>query len=137
MRNLFPESRIAAHPPFGEVQAKAFGILPRPNLDFGADHIATDARFDEAAFQWDHIDVLAPQFKRHLRPILLAGDFGLAASHTALKVAVQCLQATFRKGQARGHVPLARVPRHFLPESRKPYLYSQPSQGQRQLLPNR
>lgn len=48
---LFTDSRIAAHTPFGEVQAKAFGILPRPKLDFVADHIATDARFDETAFQ--------------------------------------------------------------------------------------
>lgn len=61
----------------------------------------------------------------------------MSASHAPLRVAVQFLKATFRKGQALGHVPLARVPLHFIPESSKPYLYNQNSQGQRQLLPNR
>jgi Tn3 transposase DDE domain len=134
---LFTDDRIEALTPFQEVQAKAFGILPRPKLDFVADHITTDARFDETAFQWEHIDVLAPQFKRRLRPLLLAIDFGMSASHVPLRVAVQFLKATFRKGQALGHVPSARVPLHFVPESSKRYLYGQNSQGQRQLLPNR
>lgn len=134
---LFTDSHIAAHTPFAEVQATAFDILPRPQLDFIAEHIATDARFDETAFHWEHIDVLAPQFKRHLRPLLLAVDFGISASHTPLREAVEFLQATFRKGQTLGHVPLARVPLHFIPEATKRYLYSQHSHNDRQLLPNR
>src|SRR5205807_8773641 len=69
--NLFTAADIAAHVPFHEVQAKAFTILEREKLDFIADHITKNARFDETAFQWDHVDDLAPQFKRHLRPILL------------------------------------------------------------------
>jgi TnpA family transposase len=134
---LFTDSHIAADTPFEEVQTTAFGILPRPQLDFVAEHIATDARFDETAFQWEHIDGLAPQFKRHLRPLLLAVDFDMSASHAPLRVAVEFLQATFRKGQMLSHVPLARVPLHFIPESSNRYLYSQRSQNQRQLLPNR
>jgi TnpA family transposase len=134
---LFTDSHIAAHTPFAEVQATAFGILPRPQLDFVAEHIATDARFDETAFHWEHIDVLAPQFKRHLRPLLLAVDFSMSASHAPLREAVEFLQATFRKGQTLGHVPLARVPLHFIPEATKRYLYRQHSHSYRQLLPNR
>jgi len=134
---LFTDSHIAAHTPFADVQATAFGILPRPQLAFVAEHIATDARFDETAFHWEHIDVLAPQFKRHLRPLLLAVDFGMSASHSPLREAVEFLQATFRKGQTLGHVPVARVPLHFIPESSKRYLYDQTRPGQRQLLPNR
>jgi TnpA family transposase len=134
---LFTDNRIAAQTPFGAVQAQAFAILPRPQLEFVADHIATDAHFDETAFQWEHIDVLAPQFKRHLRPIMLAVDFGMSASHAPLRAAVQFLKNTFRKGQTFGHVPLARVPLSVIPETSKRYLYRQDTQGQRWLLPNR
>jgi hypothetical protein len=134
---LFTDSHIAAHTPFADVQAQAFGILPRPQRDFVAEHIATDARFDETAFHWEHIDVLAPQFKRQLRPLLLTVDLGMSASHTPLREAVEFLQATFRKGQTLGHVPASRVPLHFVPEASKRYLYDQTRPGQRQLLPNR
>lgn len=134
---LFTDSRIAAQTPFGDVQAQAFVILPRPQLEFVADHIATDAHFDETAFQWEHIDVLAPQFKRHLRPILLAVDFGMSASHAPLRAAVQFPKNTFRKGQTLGHVPLSRMPQSVIPETSKRYRLRLDAQGQRQLLPNR
>jgi len=59
---LFTDSRIAGQTPFHQVRAKAFGILDGPQIDFVADHITTDVKFDETAFQWAHIDDLAPQF---------------------------------------------------------------------------
>lgn len=52
------------------MQAKAFAILERKQLERVADHIATNKSFDETAFQWEHFDGLAHQFKRRLRPIL-------------------------------------------------------------------
>src|SRR4029450_4141523 len=52
---LFTDDRIAAQTPFQEVQAQAFRILARPTLDVVADHIATNARFDENALQWAQI----------------------------------------------------------------------------------
>jgi len=134
---LFTDSQVAAQTPFAEVQAAAFDILPRPQLDFVAEHLTTHARFDETAFQWEHIESLAPQFKRHLRPLLLAVDFEMSASHAPLRVAVEFLQALFRKGQPLSHVPLARVPLQFIPDSSTRYLYTPPSQSPRQLLPNR
>jgi TnpA family transposase len=134
---LFTDSRIAAQTPFSDVQARAFAILPRARLESVVDHLTTDAHFDETALQWEQIDVLAPQFKRHLRPILLAVDFSLSASHAPLKVAVQFLKVIFRKGQTLSQVPLSRVPQHVIPETSKRYLYRQDAQGQRRLLPNR
>src|SRR6266849_3754004 len=56
---LFTAADIAAHVPFHEVQAKAFAILEREKLDCIADHITKNARFDETAFQWEHVDALA------------------------------------------------------------------------------
>lgn len=134
---LFTDTRIAAQTPFGDVQAQAFAILPRPQLEFVADHITTDAHFDEMAWLWEQIDTLAPQFKRHLRPLVLAIDFSMSASHTPLRIAVQFLKDTLRKGQPLGQVPLSRVPQHVIPDSSKRYLYRQDTQGQRWLLPNR
>jgi hypothetical protein len=49
---LFTDERIPAQTPFRDVQAKAFRILDRQKLDFVADHIATNGRFDETAFQY-------------------------------------------------------------------------------------
>src|SRR5262249_25167261 len=75
---LFTDNRIAAQTPFGDVQARAFTILPRARLECVADRLTTDTHFDETAWQWEQLDVLAPQFKRHLRPILLAVDFSMS-----------------------------------------------------------
>jgi hypothetical protein len=66
---LFTDSSIAGQTPFHQVRTKAFRILDGPQIDFVADHIANDVKADETGFQWAHIDELAPQFKRHLRPI--------------------------------------------------------------------
>jgi hypothetical protein len=85
---LFTDERIAPQTPFQDVQAQALRILERQQLDVTADHIATHGRFDETAFQWDHIDGLAPQFKRHLRTVLLAVEFAAAAPHHPLLEAV-------------------------------------------------
>jgi hypothetical protein len=49
---LFTDDSIAENTPFREVQAQAFGILPRRKLSLIADQIATKTRFDETEFQY-------------------------------------------------------------------------------------
>src|SRR5262249_622880 len=78
--HLFTDDRIADTTPFQDVRAHAFGILARDQLAPIADHLAGTTRFDETTFHWEHIDTLAPQFKRHLRPVLLAVQFAAAAA---------------------------------------------------------
>jgi hypothetical protein len=134
---LFTDDRIEATTPFQEVQATAFGILPRPQLDFVATHIATTAHCDETAFHWEYLDTLAPQFKLQLRPIVLAVEFAASSGHSALLEAVQFLQAAVRKGRPLSHIPSALFPLRFVPDASRRYLYGRDSQGQRQLLPNR
>jgi hypothetical protein len=51
---LFTDNSIAEQTPFQDVRAKAFAILERGKLDAVADHIVTNARFDETAFQCRH-----------------------------------------------------------------------------------
>ena len=76
---LFTDDGIPQQTPFHQVRAKAFSILERDKIDFVADHITTTVTFDETAFQWEHMDELAHQFKRHVRPLLLAVDWTASA----------------------------------------------------------
>src|SRR5713226_4925721 len=107
---LFTDDRIAADTPFHAVQSQAFQILERPQLDFIADHLVTHARFDETAFQWEHIDTLAPQFKRHLRPLVLAVEFSATSAHAPLLAAIQFLRTALPKGQALSQNPADAFP---------------------------
>jgi len=134
---LFTDERIAAHTPFQDVQAQAFAILDREQLDSVADQIVTRGRFDETAFQWDHIDTLAPQFKRHLRPVLLAVDFAAASSQDALLEAIQFLQTVLQTGRSLRQQPAASFPLRCLPAKMKRYLYAQEPTGQKHLHPDR
>jgi len=70
--NLFTAEQTDGATSFSAVQAKAFAILDRPRLERVAAHLAKTARFDEVALQWEHVDKIALQFKRHLRPLLQA-----------------------------------------------------------------
>ena len=107
---LFTDDSIPQQTPFHQVRAKAFSILERDKIDFVADHITTKMQFDETAFQWEHMDELAHQFKRHVRPLLLAVDWTASAGHTALLEAVTFLKEVFQKGR-----PLSQYPPDALP----------------------
>lgn len=138
---LFTDEEIEADTPFQAVQAQAFTILERQQLARIADQIANDARFDETAFQWDHIDSLAHQFKRHLRPILLAVD--LAASQVPgthrvpLLAAVHFLQAAFDTEKPLSQYTVSQFPTRCIPANLTRYLYAQDAQGHKRLLPDR
>ena len=134
---LFTDARIAAQTPFQDVQTQAFRILERPKLDFVADHLVTQARFDETAFQWDHIDGLALQFKRHLRPLLLAVEFGAASARDPLIAAVQFLRAAFQKGKSLSHFPADALPSRVIPDPLQRYLYAQDPGGAKRPLVDR
>lgn len=134
---LFTEADIAEQAPFHEVRAKAFAILERQELDFIADHITKNARFDEKAFQWEHVDGLASQFKRHLRPILLTVDLAASPGHAPLIEVVRFLKDVFRNGRPLSQYHAEALPVRFIPDATKRYLYARDANGRRQLLPDR
>lgn len=134
---LFTTADIAEQVPFHEVQAKAFAILERHKLDFIADHITKNARFDETAFQWEHVDNLAHQFKRHLRPVLLTVNLAASPGHAPLIEAVHFLKDAFIKGRSLSQYLPEAFPLRFIPDAAKRYLYVQDANGQRHLLPDR
>ena len=134
---LFTDSSIAGQTPFHQVRAKAFGILDAPQIDFVADHITTDVKFDETAFQWAHLDDLAPQFKRHLRPINASVEWAASAGHSAVIEATDFLKNAFSRGRSLGQYASKSLPQRFIPDTAKRYVYEPHESGQRRLLPDR
>jgi hypothetical protein len=134
---LFTDDRIASNTPFEKVQAQAFSILERQKLSSIADHLITEAREDETAFTWEYIDRLAHQFKRHLRPILLAVDFAASQANVPLIETIDFLKEVFREGKSLGQYSQNRFPLRFIPDPIKRYLYGQDTDGQKRLLLSR
>ena len=134
---LFTDDNIKADTPFQDVQNTAFAILERQKLAAIAAQIATHAKFDETAFQWEHIDALAHQFKRHLRPILLAVDFATTKTHDPLMEAIAFLKVAFRKGRPLRQYSPNTLPVRLIPNAMKRYLYTQASEEPGHLLVDR
>lgn len=113
---LFTDDSIAPNTPFQSVQTSAFDILERRKLDFIADHIATSAQFDETAFQWNHVDKLAHQFKLHVRPILQTVEFASVSAQSPLMKALDFLKAAFHKNKSLGQYRSDAFPTRFVPK---------------------
>ena len=134
---LFTDGRVAESELFGEVKRKAFEVLEPARLNSVADYMATKARFDEAAFQWEHLERAAPRFKRQLRPILQGVEFATALTDDPLIEAVHFLKAAFTKGKPLGHYADAAFPTRCIPDKFKRYLYVKDAQRHRSLRPDR
>jgi hypothetical protein len=115
--HLFADDRMADEMPFKEVQAHAFRMLARDPLAGMAGPLAGTTRFDETACHWDCVERLAPQFKRHLRPVLLAVECAAPSPHHPLLEAVPFLTTAFQKEKPLGHSPSGQFP---VPVSRSP-----------------
>lgn len=122
---LFTDDAIPPDTPFQTVQSMAFALLERRKLVDIADQIATNAKFDEIAFQWEHIDKLAGQFKRNLRPIFLMVNFSTLQIHDPLIKAINFLKQAFLKGRPLGQYSSDTLPIRFIPDGMKRYLYEQ------------
>ncbi|MEL6472407.1 MAG: Tn3 family transposase, partial [Cyanobacteria bacterium J06623_4] len=133
---LFTDDSIPEDASFQAVQAAAFGILERQKLAFVAEHIVNQAQFDETAFQWEHIDTLAAQFKRNLRPVLLSVEFATSAAGVPLMEAVAFLKGAFQKKRSLSQYATDRFPVSFIPDTLKRYLYDT-SGPDATLLPDR
>ncbi len=134
---LFTTEQVDAATPFSAVQAQAFTILDRPRLDRVADHLVKTARLDETALQWEHVDKLAAQFKRHLRPLLLAVEIATAQPETPLLAAIAFLKMAFTKGQTLSQVADGAFPTRCIPKRVRRYLYAQTGRESRRLLADR
>ena len=134
---LFTDDGLPQQTPFHAVRAKACSMLERDKIDFVADHITTKVKCDATAFQWEHMDELAHQFQRHLRPLLLAVDGTASAGHTALSEAVAFLKDALQQGRSLSQYPPSASPLSFIPDTAKRSLSAQGVHNQRHVLPDR
>jgi TnpA family transposase len=135
---LFTADGIPAETPFHKVQETAFSILGRDELSEVADRIAGQPGPDEQALQWEHIDLLAPRFKRQLRPILQAVCFASPRQDDPLLEAVAFLKAVFRQGRALGACAPDSLPAGVIPKTMRRYLCRQAEEGgDKQVIANR
>src|SRR5699024_4047011 len=92
---LLTDDSIGADTPFGDIQARAFSILERQKLTNLADQIATNAKGNETVLQWEHIDQLARQFKRQLRPLLVMVNFAFASKNDPYMGTIELLKRAY------------------------------------------
>jgi TnpA family transposase len=135
---LFTDDTIDAATPFGEVQTKAFAILPESTLSQVAEQIVEQAvRLDEQLFQWEHIDQIAQRAKTRLRPLLRVIDFQAASTNQSLMAAVRFLKMALQKQKPLTQYKPDQFPQRFISTTNKPYLYAPDAAGQRRLLVDR
>jgi len=134
---LFTREQVTPGTPFELVQAKAFAILDRRRLDRVADYIVTKTTFDERAFQWAHVEIMARRFKQHLRQILRHVDLAATRANAPILEAVQFLKTTFESHRSLLNVDQKAFPTRFIPVRYKRYLYVQEDAGPKQLIPDR
>jgi TnpA family transposase len=132
----FTDDGIAGSLPFEEGRRKAFALLEAPRLDAVAEYLATKARFDEKAFEWQHLDKAAQRIKVNLRPILQGVEFAAAAPDDPLIEAVHFLEEAFRSGKALNAYREQDIPLRWVPDKMKRYLYEGKG-GRRRLLADR
>ena len=134
---LFTDNRIAGSTPFAEVRRRAFALLPASRLDSVAHSMATKARFDETAFQWQYLDKAAQRFKLTLRPILQGVEFAASAADDPLIEAVRFVKEAFRSGKSLGEYNENALPVRWIPDKMRRYLYERGKDNSKRLLPDR
>lgn len=134
---LLTDDSIGADTPFGDIQARAFSILERQKLTNLSDQIATNAKWDETTFQWEHIDQLARQFKRHLRPLLLMVNFAAPSKNDPLMEAIDFIKWAFHQNKALGQYNADSLPQRFISDNIKRYIYEQEPNGEKNIKVDR
>jgi Domain of unknown function (DUF4158) len=129
---LFTDEGIAGSLPFAEVRQKAFAMLDAARLNAVAEYLATKARFDEKAFEWQHLDKAAQRIKLNLRPILQGVQFAATAADDALIEATRFLAEASRNGKVLNTYKEQDIPLRWVPERIKRYIYE--SNGTRRKL---
>lgn len=134
---LFSDETIPPQTPFATVKTQAFSILPEAKLTQVADHILQTKPLDEYLFQWEHIDLIANRIKRRLRPLLRAIDFSATTANESLIVAVDFLKISLQKSKSLTQYKPDKLPRRFIPDKHRRYLYTAGDDGKKQILVDR
>ena len=134
---LFTDDSVLGTAPFREVRRKAFAMLGKARLGSMAEYLTTTARFDETAFQWEHIDDAAQRFKLALRPALQGIEFSASTADDPLIEAVQFVKEASRSGKAITACREQDIPVRWVPEKARRYLYERDENNRKRLLADR
>ena len=128
--SLFIDDSIDDSVSFGEVKQRAFGILERDKFTRAVQYIGANA-FDTLAIEWEFVASLAPSFKQYLRPLLLQLPFAAHSEGDSLMEAVSFLRECFDKGRSLNRISFENLPKAFIPQGVKAYLYQKDKDGNR------
>ena len=134
--SLFLDEGIADSVSFGEIKRRAFAILERDQFKRAAQYIGAQA-FDTAAIEWQFVASLAPSFKQHLRPLLLRLPLRGHVEDDSVMEAIAFLRARFNKGKSLTRSRFEQIPKAFIPQGMKSYLYENDKDGQRGIHPDK
>ena len=119
---FFTDDSLVDDLPFGEVRAKAFGIVEKEKFPL-LQHSTTHPLFDEEEFRWDYYKAIAKIISRNLRPLIRAIDFESEDPSFPLMQALTFLKKTFDSKKSLKQINKEKFPQDFIPASLRPYLY--------------
>jgi TnpA family transposase len=123
--------------PFQRMQTQAFALLERTRLTQVANYLATKADIDEVALQWEQIERTALRWKRKLRPLLRAVTIASTRPNAPLLEAVAFLTRAFATERPLSQISTEMLPSQWIPVRLKRYLYTQDTDGDKRLIPDR
>jgi len=110
--------------------------LERDKIKRAADFIGAHS-IDVTALEWEFVANLAPMFKTHLRPLLRHLPLAGQRQDADLLEAIDFLKACFEEGRSLVRCRFEQIPKAFIPQSAKPYLYEKDADGHRRIHPDR
>lgn len=134
--SLFLDNSIADDVTFIEVKNLAFTILGRDKLTEMTQFL-NNKSVEDAVFEWGFIAAFAPAFKQHLRPLLMQISFTGHRSDDCLMEAITFLKISFEKGKSLNRYRFDQIPKAFIPQSMKAYIYEEDEHGKKQIHPDR
>ena len=134
--SLFLDEGIADDVAFSEVKRRAFTILDRDKF-LKVSQYMNNQSFKDSVFEWEFIATFAPAFKQHLRPLLMQLSFAGHRSDNELIEAIEFLKTSFDKGKSLNRYSFDKIPKAFIPQGLKLYLYEEDENGETHIHPDK
>lgn len=134
--DLFLDDSIDDSVAFRDIKRRAFTILERDKFKHAKTFLSTQF-VDLVALEWDLIASLALVFKPHLRPLLQQLSFAGHLQDAPLLEAVRFLETHFKEGRSLTRCRFDQIPKNFIPQSAKPYIYEKDADGRPRIHPDK
>jgi len=133
---LFLDEGIGDDVTFGEVKQRAFTILDRDKFQQVSQYINRQS-FKDSFFEWEFISAFAPTFKQYIRPLLMQLSVAGHRGDDVLIEAIEFLKSSFDKGKSLNRYSFEKIPKDFIPQGLKQYIYEEDEKGQKHINPDK